>query len=175
MVKRAVKLVSLNHHIGTLCIVKIVGVIVLCNTTEKCTALHVTLLQQMGRHCGSGGLAMSAGHTEGLIAARQDAEHLGTLMHLEVVCTEEVQFLVVGRYGGRIDHQSTGLVKKLWSDELRVVFIVQSGTLILKSLCKGGCHTVVASNHNAFGKEIARQSTHADATGTNKIHRLYFI
>ena len=134
LMEGAVKLVGLDHHIGTCLREEVVGAVVLADTAEEGVASHMALMEQMGGHRGGGGLAVGTGHTKGLEGATQSAEHLSTLMQLIAAVLIETQLAMITGDGGGIDYERGGLVLEAGGDKVNIVLIMQAGPFGLQTM-----------------------------------------
>ena len=170
VVERAVKLVRLDDHIRARGRKQVVRAVVLCDAAQEGAASHVALVQDVRQHGRRRGLAVRAGHAEALHAARQDAQHLGALHHLEARTAEMLQLAVVGGDGRGIDHQRVRLVAESSGDEGGVVVIMNLCPLGLEGARQGAGRAVVAAHGAALGQEIALKGAHAYAAGADEIY-----
>ena len=171
-VERTVELVRLYHDVRTLAVEDVVRSVVLRDAAQEGVAAHMALVEHVCRHARSGRLAVCAGHTETLQRARQRAEHLGTLLYVEAMFAEEHQLPVFVRNGRRIDHERRLLLAEGSRDEVRVVHIVDSRTLLAQLLRKLARSPVVTAHGNAAMQEVAGNSTHTNAPDAYEIYSL---
>ena len=126
-----VKLVGLDDNVvgvGE----NIVRAVVLGDAAKEGIAVQVALVHDVGTHGRRGGLAVSAGHTEALVLTGQCTQHLGTLLYIEMMLTEVLEFLVVGGDGWRIDNQTTLRVTTNAGYLVNALFVVNEHALFLQ-------------------------------------------
>ena len=121
-------------------------------------------------HAAGGCLAMSAGHTESLVATGQGSEHLGTLLQVEVVGNEILELAVVAGYGRRINDQRGCLVATCLGNLMDIVLVVDEGPLFLQLMSQSAGRLVVAADNQSALQIVTGYGTHADATDANKIY-----
>ena len=74
--ERTVELVGFNDHVFTVVRQQQVGAIILRDASQKGVAAYMGLVQQMGCHGGSGGLAVSAGYAKSFPGAGKHSQYL---------------------------------------------------------------------------------------------------
>ena len=91
-------------------------------------------------------------------------------MYVETVFTEIGQFCMLLRHGGGID--TSVLALSLHSSGIRsiILFVVYLCSFRNQTFCQFARRTVVARYCLSFREEIAYQSAHADAAGTDEIN-----
>ena len=90
-------------------------------------------------------------------------------MYVEAVFTEIGQFCMPLRHGGGIDHERACLVFALLRNKVDILFVVYLCSFRNQTFCQFARRTVVARYCLSFREEIAYQSAHADAAGTDEI------
>ena len=172
---RAVELVGLDHHIVARCRQQIVGAIVFRDSSQEGVALYVTLMKDVGTHARRCRLAMRSCHTKSFMLLGENAQHLCTLQHLKTLLAKPHQLLMLGWHGGRVDNQAGLRVLAGVRDVGDTLLVVNQHALFLQLPCEVGGSLIVACHHHATMHEVAGDSTHSDASGTNEIDSFYMI
>ena len=173
LVERAVEFVGLDDGVGTFSRQQQVGAVVLGDATQKGRTAHVRLMQQVGQHGARGGLAMRAGHAQGLAAARDEAQHLRAFVYLETSVAEVFQFGMRLGHGGCVDHQRGARVAAFLWDERHVFLVVYLCALLAEALGQFAGRAVVSGHVLAFGEEVTYQRAHAYAARADEVNGLY--
>ena len=121
-VERMVELVGLDGNQVALVAEHEVAVVRLEDATEEGVAIDMALLEQMGYHRTGGSLAVGASYTESALLARDDAEQLAALHHLEAVLLEPTELAMVLGDGGRIANNARGRILEGRIDGIDIVF-----------------------------------------------------
>ena len=173
-VERTVELIGLDDDVigvGE----DIVGAIVFGDASEEGITVEVALVHDMGAHGRRGGLTVGTCHAESLMGLCQRTEHLGALLDLKTVLTEELEFLVAIRNSRRIDDETRLLLLAGMGNLIDILLIMDEHTFLLQSAGElGGC-LVVAAYHKTFLDEVTGDGTHADATGSDEINSFYIL
>ena len=118
---------------------------------------------------------MGAGSAQTSAAAGDGAQHLCTLLYLEALLAEPDELAVVLRHGWGVHHQGVLLIAATRGNHLHAILIVDGGSLGDEALGELTGGAVITRHLLAQGEEITHQGTHADASGTDEIDRLYCI
>ena len=173
--KRTVELVGFNDHVVALRRKNVIRTVILGDATQKGIAVHVALVQDMGRHGRCGGFPVRPGHTKSFMGTRQRAQHLRTFLYLESVRLEIGQLGMLAGDGRCINHQASVLVPTSGRNLFHILFIVNPGTLFLQLPREFGRRAVVTSHTKPFLQEITGYGTHADSPYSYEIHSFYRV
>ena len=162
----AVKFVRFNHHIFAFSRKQIVCAIVFGDTPQEGIASHMTLVQQVRRHCRSGGLAVCACHTQPLHGLGERAQHLCALVEFKTIFAKPCHFLMIGRDGRCVDHQCLLGIAARCRNQFGIIFKMNLDAFSLESIGECGRSAIVACHKKTLLAKIAFECTHADTTGT---------
>ena len=173
-VEGAVELIGLDDNeigVGE----DVVRAVVLRNASQEGVAVQMALVHDMSTHGAGSGLAVRTSHTESLMLACQRSQHLGTLLDVEAVVAEELQFLMFGRDSRGIDDQTRLRLAAGSGNGIDILFVMDEHTLRLQLTRQRAGSLVVASHDKAFLEEVASDGTHSDASGSYKIDCFYIF
>ena len=169
VMKRAVKLVGLNHRELAGAREQEIAVVVAQHPSQESVAANSRHLKDMGRHARRGGLAMRSGKAQSLAVVSDDTQHLGTLYNLKSIVTEVAQPGMVAGHRRRVNHQRAVLVAAVTGNEVGVLVVDDFHPFLFQSLSEfTGC-AVISRHLLALSKEIALQRSHPNATGSHEI------
>ena len=154
-----VELVRLGHDGGRVAH-EHVRAVVLGYPAEECRAALAALGEDMGHQRGRGGLAVRAGYREAFLAARDFAEHAGTLDYPVSALPCCLQFLQVFGDGRRIDYEGLfGILR----NQVRPVLEMDRDAFRYQFGRQGRGGAVVAGHRKALEFVVAGYGAHSYA------------
>ena len=126
-------------------------------------------MKDVGTHARRRRLAMRSCHTKSFMLLGENAQHLCTLQHLKTLLAKPHQLLMLGWHGRRVDNQAGLRVLAGMRDVGDTLLVVNQHALFLQLPCEVGGSLIIACHHHATMHEVAGDSTHSDASGTNEI------
>ena len=166
--ERAVELVGFDDDILTLGSEDVVRAVVLGNPSQKSIAVDSTFVEHVRRHGRSRGLAVRARHTKSFFGLGECAEYLCTFVYFEATLAKPLQLAIVVRNGGCVNHECRfRIAAKLWN-LFRIVFEMEDDAFFDERVGQCRWRAIIAGHVAADLFEVAFESAHADAAGTEE-------
>ena len=126
-------------------------------------------MEQMCRHGGCSGLAMSTGYTQAFARMCNRSQYLSAFLYLESVVAEVNQFFVFLWDGGGEYDERTFLVFTSFRNQIHIFFVMYLRAFGNQSFSQWSGSTVISGYYLAFEEEVAYKGTHTDTAGTYEI------
>ena len=168
VVEGAVELVGFDDNEVALGRENVVRAVVFRDAAQESVAIHCALVQQVRRDGRSRRLAVRSRHAKPFLRLCDCTEHLCAFLDLESALAKPLQFAVVSRDGRCINHECAFGVATGCGNEFRIVFKVECDPFLFECVGQVRTGTIVAGHEAAELFEIAFESAHADAAGTEE-------
>ena len=168
VVERTVELVRLDDNEVALGRENVVRTIVFRDAAQESVAIHCALVQQVRRDGRSRRLAVRSRHAKSFLRLCERAEYLRAFLDLESAVVKPLQFAVVSRDGRCINHKRVFRVTTGCGNQFGIVFKVECDPFLSECVGQIRASTIVAGHEAAELFEIAFESAHADAAGTEE-------
>ena len=110
-----------------------IALIVTNDATQKGIAVHMRVLQQMGKHRRGRCLAVRTGDAEATHRIGNDTKHLSALHHLEAMSNKVSQFSLIGWNCCRIDDKCIFRVLESFRNQIHIDSIMDVSALLFQS------------------------------------------
>ena len=167
--ERAVVFISLDDYQVAPVGQKQIAIVIQRYASEKSVAVDTTLSQQVSYHRRDGSFAVGSCDTQAAFGLGNFAQYLGSFVNSEIIFSKKTQLLVFGWNSRSIDNYCLLRVFEFGVDIATQIVVVYIYALCLQFGTQVATYSVVTTYFKTSLPEVPGDSTHSDATDTEKI------
>ena len=173
--ERAVELVGLDNAEGGVGAQKKVRSIVAEHSAEKGVRACSLNGEGVGRHRRRGRFSVGSREADRFRRGRDESEHFRTLHYCEAIAAEPAQPAMAFGHGGGEDNESVGRIAEPLRNKRVIVVEDNVDSFGLKGFGQARRSAVISGHTDAPAVEIAFESRHSYAAGSDEINVLYIF